>query len=94
MLNNPYILLVLATLFWGGNFALGKAVSGSIPPMTLSYIRWMEALIFFLPFAWGAINQQKTNALENWPTFVALGVILTNQKGKKELKVQINESVE
>lgn len=74
MLNNPYILLVLATLFWGGNFALGKAVSGSIPPMTLSYIRWMEALIFFLPFAWGAINQQKTNALENWPTFVALGV--------------------
>jgi len=57
MLNNPYILLVLATLFWGGNFALGKAVSGSIPPITLAYLRWTEALIFFLPFCWVELKQ-------------------------------------
>ena len=28
----PYILLVLATLLWGGNFVIGRAVSGAIPP--------------------------------------------------------------
>jgi len=28
----PYLLLALATLFWSGNFVLGRAVSGRIPP--------------------------------------------------------------
>ncbi|MFZ5942626.1 MAG: DMT family transporter [Bacillota bacterium] len=74
MLNNPYVLLVLATLFWGGNFALGKAISGSIPPMTLSYIRWTEALIFFLPFAWQEVKGQRDNLRANWKTFVLLGI--------------------
>ncbi|MDK2823991.1 MAG: hypothetical protein PWQ67_319 [Clostridia bacterium] len=74
MLNNPYVLLVLATLFWGGNFALGKAVSGSIPPLTLSYVRWTEALIFFLPFAWSEIKALKQNLAGNWKVFVILGV--------------------
>ncbi|KJS19717.1 MAG: hypothetical protein VR72_17345 [Clostridiaceae bacterium BRH_c20a] len=74
MLKNPYVLLILAALFWGGNFALGKAVSGSIPPMTLSYIRWMEAFIFFLPFAWNELKDQKENLINNWKTFVILGL--------------------
>lgn len=33
----PYILLVLATLLWGGNFVIGRAVSGDIPPLTLAF---------------------------------------------------------
>ncbi|KJS86764.1 MAG: hypothetical protein JM58_06295 [Peptococcaceae bacterium BICA1-8] len=74
MLNNPYVLLILAALFWGGNFALGKAVSGSIPPMTLSYIRWTEAFIFFLPFAWNELKEQKGNLIKNWKIFVTLGI--------------------
>jgi len=74
MLNNPYVLLVLATLFWGGNFALGKAVSGSIPPMTLSYVRWTEALIFFLPLAWSEFKKYKADLYKNWLTFASLGI--------------------
>ncbi|MFZ7101949.1 MAG: DMT family transporter [Peptococcaceae bacterium] len=74
MWTNPYVLLTLATLFWGGNFALGKAVSGSIPPMTLSYIRWIEALIFFLPFAWFEFREQRKVLQTNWKAFVALGI--------------------
>jgi len=74
MLNNPYVLLVLATLFWGGNFALGKAVSGSIPPMTLSYVRWTEALIFFLPLAWSEFKKYKADLYKNWLIFASLGI--------------------
>lgn len=27
----PQLLLILATLLWGGNFVIGRAVSGDIP---------------------------------------------------------------
>jgi len=74
MFNNPYLLLILATLFWGGNFALGKAVSGSIPPLTLSYIRWALALMLFLPFVWQEVRGQKENMLKNWQALAGLGI--------------------
>ena len=44
----PYILLVLATLLWGGNFVIGRAVSGAIPPNT-GLLRWCVAFIIFFP---------------------------------------------
>ena len=46
----PQLLLVLATVLWGGNFVIGRAVSGDIPPITLALLRWAVALIFFYPF--------------------------------------------
>ncbi len=45
-----YVSLIMATLFWGGNFVLGKVLSGVIPPITLTYLRWLPAflILFFL----------------------------------------------
>ena len=45
----PQLLLVLATLLWGGNFVIGRAVSGDIPPITLAFLRWVVAFIVFFP---------------------------------------------
>jgi drug/metabolite transporter (DMT)-like permease len=73
MLNNPYVLLILTTLFWSGNFVLGKAVIGSIPPMTLAYIRWAEAFIFFLPFCWTKVRIEKKALKNSWKFFLILG---------------------
>lgn len=67
-------MLVLATLFWGGNIALGRAVTGSIPPLTLSYLRWTEAFLIFLPLAWRDLKEHKAILLANWPAFAALGL--------------------
>lgn len=33
----PYILLLLATVLWGGNFVIGKAVADHVPPFTLAF---------------------------------------------------------
>lgn len=48
----PHVLLILATVLWGGNFVIGRAVADDIPPIILSYFRWIIALIVFLPIAW------------------------------------------
>ena len=47
----PYLLLVLTVLFWSGNFVLGRAVHGDIPPVALAFWRWLVALFILSPFA-------------------------------------------
>ena len=40
---SAYILLVLATMFWSGNFIVGKfATLFEIPPLTLNVLRWIS----------------------------------------------------
>lgn len=45
-----YIFLVLAVLFWSGNFITGRYISSSIEPMQLSFYRWFFVLILLLPY--------------------------------------------
>ncbi|PAQ15362.1 EamA family transporter [Bacillaceae bacterium SAOS 7] len=47
---SPYLLLILATLLWGGNFVIGRAVANNVPPYTLSLLRWCTAFLVFYPF--------------------------------------------
>ncbi|MBS7813411.1 DMT family transporter [Roseococcus pinisoli] len=46
------LLLIPPPLFWAGNFIVGRALRHDIPPMTLSFWRWVIALLVLLPFAW------------------------------------------
>ena len=50
VLSHPYLLLVLTTLFWGANAVAGKLAAGSVPPLTLTALRWMGAasILYFL----------------------------------------------
>lgn len=54
------LILTLPPLFWAGNFVLGRAVRGDIPPVTLSFIRWSIAIVILLPFAWRPLKQDMT----------------------------------
>jgi drug/metabolite transporter (DMT)-like permease len=58
--NQPYLLLGLASLFWAANIVLARYVAGHVPPMTLSFIRWVGAFFMLLPFA-------RPHLREDWP---------------------------
>ncbi|HEY2417077.1 MAG TPA: DMT family transporter, partial [Steroidobacteraceae bacterium] len=51
LINQPYLLLSLASLFWAANVVLARYVAGHVPPMTLSCVRWIGAFILLWPFA-------------------------------------------
>jgi drug/metabolite transporter (DMT)-like permease len=51
LLDQPYLLLSLTSLFWAGNTVLGRFVVGHVPPITLAFIRWGGAFAVLLPFA-------------------------------------------
>lgn len=74
-----YASLIIATLFWGGNFVLGKVLSGSVEPITLTYLRWLPAfLILALLFyrqTLAAVNLLKPRLVIMWVLGI-LGVIL------------------
>jgi drug/metabolite transporter (DMT)-like permease len=51
LLDQPYLLLSLTSLFWAGNTVLGRFIVGHVPPITLAFIRWSGAFLVLLPFA-------------------------------------------
>ena len=67
-------MLVLATLFWAGNFTIGKvAYFENIPPYSLSFFRWLLVWIILLPFTYKEILKLKKEIIKNYKLFVILG---------------------
>jgi len=70
-----YIFLILATLFWSGNFIVGKAASSfDIPPFTLNFYRWLFAWLILAPFTLKEIFKKKNYILENIKLIIILGI--------------------
>ncbi len=70
-----YIFLIFATLFWSGNFIVGKAASlFEIPPFTLNFYRWTFAWLILAPFTLKEIFQKKEYILENLRLIFILGI--------------------
>ena len=70
-----YLLLVLTTLFWSGNFIVGKAASiYEIPPFSLNFYRWLFAGIILLPFTFKEILKKKNYIFNNIGFFIILGI--------------------
>jgi len=46
----PYLLLILTTLFWAGNFVLARAIYLDLQPFTLAFLRWALALLIIAPW--------------------------------------------
>ena len=46
-----WLLALVATVLWSGNFVIARGVADMIPPATLAFFRWLLAVVVFLPFA-------------------------------------------
>ena len=69
-----YIMLVCATLFWSGNFIVGKlAFLENIPPLSLVFYRWSLVWLILLPFTFKEILKHKDTILNNLPLLFFLG---------------------
>ena len=73
--TKAYIMLVCATLFWAGNFMVGKlAYVENIPPMTLVFLRWSLVWIILLPFTYKEILKNKDIIFKNLPLLFFLAL--------------------
>ena len=69
-----YLYLFFATLFWAGNFTIGKFASiENIPPYTLSFLRWLLVWLILFPFTFREIIKLKGEIHKNSKLFFILG---------------------
>ena len=73
--KTAYIFLIFATLFWSGNFIVGKAASlFEIPPFTLNFYRWLFAWLILAPFTLKELFRKKNYILDNIKLILILGI--------------------
>ena len=74
--NLAYFLLILTTIFWSGNFIVGKAASlYQIPPFSLNFYRWFFAGLILFPFTFKELIDKKKYILKNIGFFIILGIL-------------------
>lgn len=54
------LLLTSAALFWGGNFVIGRAVAESIPPVSLTFYRWLLASAVLAILTGGSVWRERS----------------------------------
>jgi drug/metabolite transporter (DMT)-like permease len=72
--RSPYVLLLLATFLWGGNFVVGKVLVADIPPILLATLRWLIALIVITPLYAREAWTHRARFLEKWKTVTFLSL--------------------
>src|SRR5258708_36973531 len=53
----PALLLAAASLFWAGNFIVGRAGHEAMPPFGLAFWRWVAGFVVVLGFAWPHVRR-------------------------------------
>jgi drug/metabolite transporter (DMT)-like permease len=71
----PYLLLALCMLFWSGNWIIGRAVRDTIPPVALTFWRWVVAALVLAPFALPRLKGKGGAIRRGWALLFLLGFI-------------------
>ncbi len=74
LLARPYLLLVMAPLFWGGNIVAGKLAVGQVDPFVLVVGRWAGAILIVAPLAWPHLRRDWPKIKMALPLLAAFGV--------------------
>jgi drug/metabolite transporter (DMT)-like permease len=74
---SPYLLLTLANLFWAGNWIVGRGMRAEVPPIALSFWRWVIALACLLPLAWPYLKRDRAMLVAGWRWLAVLGILGT-----------------
>ena len=69
------IYLVIATLFWSGNFVVGQAAMRSMTPLELTFWRWALVAVPLLLLAQRVDRPDWRAVLRRWPTLLLLSAL-------------------
>jgi drug/metabolite transporter (DMT)-like permease len=70
-----YLFLVLANLFWAGNFLFGSVVVGQLSPFLMTALRWAAAAPILIVLAILVERPRWRDALREWPMHLLLAAL-------------------
>lgn len=75
MSSKAYLVLVIATLCWGGNAVAGKMAVGHVSPMVLTFLRWTLAVAVITAISVPQLIRDWPLVRNRLPYFFALGAV-------------------
>ena len=72
---SPYLLLTLTPMIWASNWILGRGLAGEIPPMALTFFRWLFAIVMLAPFALPRVRRDWPRIRAHWRILLLLGAV-------------------
>ena len=69
------VYLILANLFWAGNFVVGQAAMQTMAPLQLTFWRWTLAAVPLLLLAQAIDRPDWKAVLRNWPVLLLLSAL-------------------
>jgi drug/metabolite transporter (DMT)-like permease len=70
--HSAFALLAVTNLLWAGNFIVGRAVAGEVPPVALAWWRWTGAFLVAFGFAWPHLRRDWAVLLGHAPILLVL----------------------
>ncbi|WP_141603960.1 DMT family transporter [Terrilactibacillus laevilacticus] len=68
-------LLMLANLFWAGNYVFGKYVVSDMTPVQMTFTRWLIAIILLFPIAQWVEHPDWKNVWKQWKSLLILSIL-------------------
>ncbi len=69
-----FLFLILANLFWAGNYVFGKYVVAEMSPLQLTFSRWLLALFLLFPLAHFIERPNWKRVWQEWKTLFVMGI--------------------
>lgn len=69
------LFLILANLFWAGNYIFGKYVVTELSPIQLTFTRWLIAVFFLFPLAQWIEKPNWKSVWKAWKLLLVMGVL-------------------
>jgi len=71
-----YVILIVTAFFLACGHVIGRAVHEHIPPVGLSFWRWLAGALILLPFAWPGLRRHWPTYRRHWRSFALLGFLM------------------
>lgn len=70
-----YLFLILANLFWAGNYIFGKLVVTELSPLQITFSRWTIAVCLLFPIAHLLEKPSWKMVFKKWRILLAMGLL-------------------
>ena len=75
LMRQPYLVLLLTTLLWGGNAVAGRLAVGEISPLALTCLRWVIVVVILVPVFGGQVLAEAAALRPRWPSILLMGTL-------------------
>src|SRR5881296_679916 len=72
---SPYLLLTLTPFFWACNWVVGRGLHDDVPPLAMTFYRWLFALAILAPIALPHVRRDWPSIRRGAKVLVLLGIL-------------------